>query len=274
MVMIGTSSEETVELINENDEYKVVRLPIRKFYLGESKEFIWQPSLLRVTRKIEVVNTRTNKVYPVGSIFYLDTDCTPKFSVQQVTSGEYALRYTNSGKSASLKISYGNMGDSYERKTGVIRANCSPYGYQANAYNNNPHGMYDKRIGVYMGRSAYWDSEENAKKMLYCKQVCCGGYMYTWHERNSAGSRGYYTRNSDSENSVYHSYGSNNGTNTRTLANKGLPLIALDWQRLSYFSFRSYWGSGADWNVNGGLICWFTNYYEEEDFYKMGIRCY
>ena len=257
-----------IELIREDNEYAVYRVSASLFTLGKSNEMIWLPSIIQVVRKVSVTNTRTGITYPIGSKFYLDTDCSPRYTAEQVSSLNYAVQYINGGKKAALSIARAY------NPNGILKDRVYPYAYHYSKSDNNPHGKYDKRFLAQMGCSDYWSNIDNVKRMQYKKVVLCGDIGKVTTERDNSKGSGeidYFIKYRNQEEVKTKLAGKGKEVSI-TLVNGTLPLVALDWQRLEAFYFRVYVSESADWNISSRGESWFTNYYDESDFLSMGIR--
>lgn len=260
-------------VIREDNEYLCEIVPAAQYKIGQ--EFIWVPRLMRVTRKIEVYNPRTGKVFPAGSQFYIDMDVTQKFTIAQVTQVAEGVDTCYPAFIRSSEKSVG-FGLNLEYNIGSIIVGKCPPGFRAAKSDSNPYGGYQKQAFAFMGQHSYWNNPGFAKRGYNKKTIILAGYATASNERN------YETRWAKYHYSMLNKSGSStttektvlnsNGSYTMSFANGNLPLFAIDWQRLEYFSWHWRIHQSKDWNIAGGIAVWYGTYYEPEDFLSLGVR--
>lgn len=238
----------------EDDQYKAEYVHSTTMYLGKSRQPLFIPCLLKVTRKIAVRNYKTNKVYPVGSVYYLSCQAHPRLWNDR---NPYVKEQSN-----FAGLAYGSTG------VEVIYGGISP-----NSYLLNPTFLRGYYYAQFIIRMNTGIDDATIKNHGYYKHGICGIAMHYSGTRQiwSGESTVYFGDGVNAEQKVGWPRTMHNW-NTQTLRTGGVPLYMTDWQRWSYFRVISSMNIGGKEGGSCGCLVWTTQYWDEDDFYSMGIR--
>lgn len=249
-------------LIREDDEYKAEYTEAKVFKIGKSKQSLWVPQLIKITRKIDVRNWKTNRVYPKGSIYYLSLNCAPRIpwdSTRVVFSG-------------SGSAGYGGPPANYN----VLQSGVTPNTYSG-YFGQYWNGWFEHYCTVQYGASSSLDISQYSRLKLVmcgCARMCGGtrnvgsGWSNIYANTGQPGAG-----NEQVGLPVSMSWNWYSNTLSGVGASGVFPIKYTDFQRYAWVNSNS--GMTRTGKREGGSSdsrWWTTQYYDEEDLYALGIR--
>jgi len=248
-----------MQLIRETSEYKMELTDPYQILSGKGSQPILVPSMMKITRKINVTNTRTGKVYPKGSHFYLSLDVHPRVPVN------------------SDLMQWSGHNFSYATTNQYVQKAVSP---PKTYYSTQPNwwiGNYTQNFTIQYGGNV---SEETLKANANMKLVICGGGMYAGTSRETARGATYKGIALGTPSGEQNNLFSQSHWNWVWYSVRGTWMTAIDIKFVDYqrWSYARLYSRAHSWDSGGGgaqcsAYCWTTQYFDPEDLvYTLRIK--